>query len=169
MLWLRRELIRRGLSRRVMAISSRLATTIPKRAVRRTAGLRCLSRRSRCGRLRKPAQMYAPAFVFCDPWLAFDDVEGEAGKGGFFVAGLHVEAGLVHRGDDLVEGELVVAGFVHGHAAGVDGFDGAHAVALDAGDLDEAADGVAGHAEVVLRGDLGGVFDLGVGAVEGRD
>ena len=53
--------------------------------------------------------------------------------------------------------------------AGVDGFDGAHAVALDAGDLDEAADGVAGHAEVVLHGDLGGVFDLGVGAVECGD
>ena len=82
---------------------------------------------------------------------------------------MHVEAGLVHGGDDLVEGELVVAGLVHGHAGGVDGFDGAHAVALDAGDLDEAADGVAGHAEVVLHGDLGGVFDLGVGAVEGGD
>ena len=63
----------------------------------------------------------------------------------------------------------MVAGLVHGHAGGVDGFDGAHAVALNAGDLDEAADGVAGHAEVVLHGDLGGVFDLGVGAVEGRD
>ena len=100
---------------------------------------------------------------------ALDDVESEAGEGGFFVTGLHVEAGLVHGGDDLVEGEFVVAGFVHGHAGGVDGFDGAHAVALDAGDLDEAADGVAGHAEVVLHGDLGGVFDLGVGAVERGD
>jgi hypothetical protein len=40
---------------------------------------------------------------------AFDDVEGEAGQRGFFVAGLHVEAGLVHGGDDLVEGEFVVA------------------------------------------------------------
>ena len=53
--------------------------------------------------------------------------------------------------------------------AGVDGFDRSHAVALDAGDLDEAADGVAGHAEVVLHGDLGGVLDLGVGAVECGD
>src|SRR5438552_2953044 len=98
-----------------------------------------------------------------------DDVEGESREGSFFVAGLHVEAGLVHGGDDLVEGEFVVAGLVHGHAAGVDGFDCAHAVALDAGDLDEAADGVAGHSEVVLHGDLGGVFDLRVGAVEGGD
>ena len=100
---------------------------------------------------------------------ALDDVEGEAGERGFFVARLHVEAGLVHGGDDLVEREFVVAGFVHGHAAGVDGFDCAHAVAFDAGNLHEAADGVAGHAEVVLHGDLGGVLDLGVGAVECGD
>jgi hypothetical protein len=98
---------------------------------------------------------------------ALDYVEGESGEGRFFVAGLHVETGLVHGGDDLVEGELVVSGFMHGHAGGVDGFDGAHAIALDAWDLDEAADGVAGHSQIVLHGDLGGVFDLGVGAVEG--
>ena len=73
---------------------------------------------------------------------------------------------MVHGGDDLVEREFVIAGFVHGHAGGVDGFDCAHAVAFDAGYLDEAADGVARHAEVVLHGDLRGVFDLGVGAVE---
>ena len=76
---------------------------------------------------------------------------------------------MVHGGDDLVERDFVAFGFVHGHAGGVDGFDCAHAVAFDAGDLDEAADGVAGHAEVVLHGDLCGVFDLGVGAVEGGD
>jgi hypothetical protein len=63
----------------------------------------------------------------------------------------------------------VVAGLVHGHAAGVDGFDGAHAVALDAGDLDEATDGVAGHAEVVFHGDLSGVLHLFIGAVECGD
>lgn len=63
----------------------------------------------------------------------------------------------------------MVAGFVHGHAGGVDGFDCAHAVALDAGNLDESADGVAGHAEVVLHGDLGGMFDLRVGTVECGD
>jgi hypothetical protein len=100
---------------------------------------------------------------------AFDDVEGQAGEAGLFVAGLHVEAGLIHGGDDLVEREFVVSGLVHGHAAGVDGLDCAHAVAFDTGNLDEAADGVAGHAEVVFHGDLGGVFDLGVGAVEGGD
>jgi hypothetical protein len=35
--------------------------------------------------------------------LALDDVEGEAGEGGFLIAGLHVEAGLVHGFDDLIE------------------------------------------------------------------
>ena len=74
--------------------------------------------------------------MFANLASALDDVEGQASERGFFVPGLHVEAGLIHSGDDLVEGELVVAGLVHGHAAGVDGFDGAHAVTLDAGDLD---------------------------------
>ena len=43
-----------------------------------------------------------------------------------------------------------------GEVSGRDGFHGAHGVALDAGDLDEAADGVAGQAQVVFHGDLGG-------------
>ena len=51
---------------------------------------------------------------------------------------------------------------------GGDGLDGAEAVALDAGHLDEAADRVAGHAEVVLERDLGGVLDLGVASRRAR-
>jgi len=82
---------------------------------------------------------------------------------------LHVHAGAVHGFDDLVEGDFVGALVVHGEAGGVDGFYGAHAVAFDAGDLDEAADGVAGHAEVVLHGDLGGVLDGGGISVERGD
>src|SRR2546423_4356304 len=46
------------------------------------------------------------------------------------------------------------------HAGGRDGLDRGHAVAFDARDLDEAADRVAGQAEVVLHADLGGVLDL---------
>jgi hypothetical protein len=45
-------------------------------------------------------------------------------------------------------------------------FHRAHGVALDAGYLHEAADGIAGHAEVMLHGDLGGVLDLAVGAAK---
>ena len=100
---------------------------------------------------------------------ALDDVEGQASQRCFFVAGLHVQARLIHGGDDLIEGEFVAFGLVHGEAAGVDGFDGTHTVAFDAGDLDEAADGVAGHAEVVFHGDLRGVFDLVVRSVECGD
>src|SRR6202042_1518282 len=87
------------------------------------------------GRPAEPVRFFAPAWS-PDERLrsAFDDVEGEAGERGLFVAGLHVEAGLVHGRDDLVEREFVVAGLVHGHAAGVDGFYGPHAVALDRGD-----------------------------------
>jgi len=58
---------------------------------------------------------------------------------------------------------------VHGETCCIDGFDGAHAVAFDAGDLDEAADGVAGHTEVVFHGDLGGVLDGGGVSVERGD
>ena len=60
----------------------------------------------------------------------------------------------------------MAACLVHGHARGVDGLNCSHAVTFDAGDLDETADGVAGHTEVVFHGDLRGVFDLFVGAVE---
>ena len=45
-------------------------------------------------------------------------------------------------------------------ARGVDGLDGAHGVALDARNLHLPAHGVAGHAQVVLHADLGGVFHL---------
>src|SRR3546814_17839781 len=67
---------------------------------------------------------------------------------------------------DLVEADDMGAVADHRDAAGVDGLDGAHRVAFDAGDLDEAANGIAGEAEVVLHADFGGVLDLGVGAAE---
>ena len=49
---------------------------------------------------------------------------------------------------------------------GGDRLDRAEGVALDAGDLHEPADRIAGHAEVVLHGDFGGVLDLLVRAAE---
>ena len=51
---------------------------------------------------------------------------------------------------------------------GGDRLDRAEGVALDAGDLHQAADRVAGHAEVMLHRDLGGVLDLLVRAAERR-
>ena len=53
-----------------------------------------------------------------------------------------------------------------GEGGGGDRLVRADAVSLDAGDLDEARDGVAGHPEVVLESDLGRVLDLGGRPVE---
>ena len=83
----------------------------------------------------------------------------------FPCADAHVVAGLAHGLDAGVEGHDVSA-IAAKRERGGDGLDGAEAVALDAGDLDETPDGVAGHAEVMLEVDLRGVLDLGVGAAE---
>src|SRR5690606_36441299 len=99
-------------------------------------------------------------------WSALDDVEGEPAAGGLLVLVLHVRPGLAHGLDRLVDADLVAPVAAHGEPGRGDGFDGAHRVALDAGDLDQPAYGVAGEAEVVLDADLGGVLDLFGGAAE---
>jgi len=98
--------------------------------------------------------------------LTLDDIEREACEGGFLIAGLHIEASKVHCADDLIERDLVFFRLLHGNASGVDGFDGAHGVALDAGNLNESANRVAGHAEVMFHGDFRGVLDLSGRAAE---
>src|SRR5918997_6445424 len=91
---------------------------------------------------------------------ALDDVERQPATGGLLVLVLHVRAGLAHRLDRLVEGDVVPAVAADGHAGGGDGLDRADGVALDARDLHQPADRVAGEAEVVLDADLGGVLHL---------
>src|SRR3546814_2640271 len=54
----------------------------------------------------------------------------------------------------------------HRDAARVDRLDRAHRVALDARDLDEAANGITGQAEIMLHADLGRVLDLRVRSEE---
>ena len=49
---------------------------------------------------------------------------------------------------------------MQGQSRGIDGFDRGNGVALNAGDLNQAAHGVAGHAKVVLHANFCGVFDL---------
>ena len=99
--------------------------------------------------------------------LTFDDVDGEAAAGGFFVFVFHVAAGVAHGFDYFVERDEVRAVAAQCHARGVDGVDGGYGVALYTRYLHKAADGVAGKAEVVLHGDLGGVLNLhGVAAHE---
>ena len=71
----------------------------------------------------------------------------------------HVPPGLAHRLDP-VSSDPVGAVAVQREPGGGDGRDRGHRVALDARDLHEPADRVAGQPEVVLHGDLGGVLDL---------
>src|SRR3954468_15701063 len=91
---------------------------------------------------------------------ALDDVERETAAGGLLVLVLHVRAGLAHRLDRLVQRDVVPAVPPHGHAGGGDGLDRADGVALDARDLHQPPDRVAGEAEVVLDADLRGVLHL---------
>src|SRR4051794_6197589 len=79
---------------------------------------------------------------------ALDDVEGQPATGGLLVLVLHVGTGLPHGLDRLVQRDVVPAVAAHGHPGGGDGLDRADGVALDARDLHQAADGVAGQAEV---------------------
>src|SRR5690606_34237137 len=99
---------------------------------------------------------------------ALDDVDRRAAAAGFLVLVLHVAAGVAHGADHLVQRDLVLAVAAHGHAHGVDRLDRAHRVALDAGNLHQAADRVAGQAQVVLHADLGGVLDLAGAGAERR-
>src|SRR5690606_16350308 len=85
---------------------------------------------------------------------ALDDVDRKAPAGGFLVLVLHVAAGVAHGLDDLVQADLVFSVAAQGHARGIDGLDRAHGVALDARDLDQAPDRVAGEAEIVFHADL---------------
>src|SRR4051794_35299649 len=97
---------------------------------------------------------------------ALDDVERQPATGGLLVLVLHIGAGLAHGLDRLVQGDVVPAVAADGHAGRGDGLDRPDGVALDAGDLHQPADRVAGEAEVVLDADLGGVLHLLGGSAE---
>ena len=85
---------------------------------------------------------------------------GQAAFGGLFVLMGEVEAGFVHGFADHVVADISGAAEAVAQVAGVHGPHGGHGVALDAGDLDQAADGVAGEAQVMLQGDFCGVLHL---------
>src|SRR6185436_8785662 len=82
--------------------------------------------------------------VDADVQRPLDHVDGETAARRLLVFVLHVGAGGAHGADDLVERHEVLAAALKGHARGVDGLDRSHGVALDAGDLDEPPDRVAG-------------------------
>src|SRR4051794_41057121 len=91
---------------------------------------------------------------------ALDDVERQPTAGGLLVLVLHVRTGLAHGLDRLVQRDVVPTVPPHRHAGGGDGLDRADGVALDARDLHEPPDRVAGEAQVVLDADLRGVLHL---------
>lgn len=99
------------------------------------------------------------------------DARGQAAEGGLLELVAHALGGEAHGADGVVEGDLLGAGLAaEGEVGAADGLDGAEGVALDAGGLDEAADGVARQAQVVLDADLGGLLDrLRAGAHAGRE
>ena len=69
-------------------------------------------------------------------------------------------ASLPHGLNHGVKRDVVCAVAAQRHSSGIDGFYGSHGVALDAGDLHEAANRVAGESKIVLHADLGGILDL---------
>ena len=71
-----------------------------------------------------------------------------------------IPSGLVHGFHDQIEGDLAAVGEEVGQAHGVDGTHGGHGIALDAGDLHQAAHGIAGQTQMMLQGDFRRVFDL---------
>src|SRR6185437_14558636 len=99
---------------------------------------------------------------------ALDHVHRQAAARRFLVLVLHVAAGVAHGLDDLVERDAVLAVAAHRHALRVDGLDRAHRIALDAWNLHQAADRIAGEAEVVFHADLGRVLDLAHAAAQRR-
>src|SRR5690606_8494420 len=85
--------------------------------------------------------------------LANDDVYRQAATRGLFVLAAHVGTGLAHRLDDGVQRDMVLAVSEQGQPGSVDSLDGTHGVALDAGYLHQAANGVASKPQVVFHAD----------------
>lgn len=69
---------------------------------------------------------------------------GQAAFAGFPETPVQVHAGFVHGPADHVVADVPRAGEEVAQVAGVHGPHGGYRVSLDAGDLDQAADGVAG-------------------------
>jgi hypothetical protein len=77
--------------------------------------------------------------------------------------------GLVHGADDLVQRHFVAARFVHRDSCGVYGFDRSKGVPLDAGNLHQTRDRIAGHAKSMFHCDLGRMLRLRVSSTQGGD
>ena len=85
---------------------------------------------------------------------------GQSSVGSLPVLFIHIQAGAVHGGDDVVEGDLPCCVEEARERDGTDRTHGGDGVPLDAGDLHKTADRVTGQAQIVLHGDLRGILDL---------
>ncbi len=84
----------------------------------------------------------------------------KATVGGLAIFFVHVLAGPVHGGDNLVKRDLAGCKQEAGEIDRADGTHGRDGVSLDTGDLHQAVHRVAGETEVVRHGDLRRVLDL---------
>ena len=92
-----------------------------------------------------PVCLLAPKGVLYFPSLPSVQL-GKAAFAGFPKTSVQVDAGFVHGPADHVVADVPGTGEEIAQVAGVHGPHGSHGVPLDAGDLHQAADGVAGQA-----------------------
>ena len=74
------------------------------------------SKHRRTMRPKTSRATYRRPFAVCKKHSALDDVQCKSGQAGLLIARLHVESGLIHGLDHLVERDLVRFGLVHGDA-----------------------------------------------------
>src|SRR5215472_8355034 len=113
-----------------------------------------------CSRAKSRTNLSAS---FCS---ALDYIEREAGQRRLLITGLHVHAGLVHRGDYLVERNFMFIGVAHGDATRVDCLNGSHRVALNTWNLNQATNWITRHSEIMFHPNFGGVLDLSIASSE---
>ena len=73
----------------------------------------------------------------------FDQIDRQAAAGGFLILGLHIGAGVAHGFDHLVQRNEMLTVAAQGDTGGIDGFDRAHRIALDARHLHKPSDRIA--------------------------
>jgi hypothetical protein len=100
--------------------------------------------------------------------LTLHHIHRQAAGGRFLVAVAHVDAGLAHGFDAVVQRHEVLAVAAKRQRCGGDGFHRSKGIAFDAGNLHQSAHRITRHAQMMLKGDFGGVFHLLIGAAQGR-
>ena len=94
-------------------------------------------------------------FTLCSELISFAvEHSGQTAFGGFPEALVHVDAGLIHGFHNHIEGDPLGIGQEVGQIAGIHGPHGSYGIALDAGNLNQAANGVTGQTQMMLQCNL---------------